>query len=110
MRSEVADPLAQDLAVEEAEIQSHLESVDVCPICGDAPTDATVNTEFRQQVGVRPCNSFSWAITPHTITLIPKDAIIVDSMGEKMMVMEFIAMLQIRCPIQLTDAVWKEFS
>jgi len=81
-----------------------------CPKCGDAPTDVTVNTEFRQQRGVRPCNSFSWAITPNTINRIPKDAIIVDSMGEKMMVMEFIAMLKIRCPIQLTDAIWKEFS
>jgi SAM-dependent methyltransferase len=70
MRSEVADPLAQDLAVEEAEIQSHLESVDVCPICGDADFNVqgiarTIHPESEISAQLMECRACShWFITP----------------------------------------------
>lgn len=99
---------------------------DACPKCGKTRTPSdriagpvAVELGFAKPAQQRPsgvegCASFSWAQDPERVRAIcaarPSEALVVNEYGDESTGAEFLAMLEINCPVQSTEWIGVAFS
>lgn len=97
----------------------------ICPNCGKSPQKmdfsqpghaAGIELGFssertKRDTGVTSCSSFSWDIGPDKAILrLWAGEEVIDEYGHEMSAEEFLAMLDLNCPIRFYDSIGRDFS